>query len=78
MFVVETRQAYIGLLVTNIHESQNSLQVKFYKGKVALDYSKKVVCLVIKKKQEQSINTEHQKMNSASTLVRKIGEYLKQ
>ena len=42
-------------------ESQNRLQVKFYKGKVALEYSKKVVCLVINKKQEQSINKEHLK-----------------
>ena len=41
------------------YESQNILQVKSYKGKVALSYSKKAVCLVIKKKQEQSINTEH-------------------
>ena len=68
----------LGYGVTNIHESQNSLQVKFYKGKVALGYSQKAVCMVIKKKREQSINTEHQEMNSASTLVTKIGEYLKQ
>ena len=40
----------LGYGVTNIHESHNSLQVKFYKGKVALGYSKKVVCLVMKKK----------------------------
>ena len=68
----------LGYGVTNIHESHNNLQVKFYKGKVALSYSEKAVCLVMKKKGEQSINTEHQEMNSASTLVRKIGEYLKQ
>ena len=59
-------------------ESHNYLQVKFYKGKVALGHSKKAVCLVIKKKQEQSISPEHQKINFASTLVRNIGEYLKQ
>ena len=68
----------LGYGVTNIHDSHNSLQVKFYKGKVALGYSIEIVCLVIKKKREQSINTEHQEINSALTLVRNIGEYLKQ
>ena len=43
------------------YESQNCLQVKFYKGKVALDYSQNVVGLVIKKKEWQSINTDHRK-----------------
>ena len=52
--------------------------MKFYKGKVALSYIQKAVCLVINKQQEQSINTEHLNMNYASTLERKIGEYLKQ
>ena len=61
----------MGYGVTNIHESHKSLQVKFYKGKVELDHNKKTVCLVIKKKREESINTEHQEMNSASTLVGK-------
>ena len=53
------------------YESQNYLQVKLYKGKVALGYSQNVVGLVIKKKKWQSLNTEHQEMNSASTLVGK-------
>ena len=35
--------------------------MKFYKGKVALGYSQIIVCLVIKKDPEQSINTEHLK-----------------
>ena len=51
---------------------------KFYKGNIILGYSQNVVCLVIKKKQGQSINTEHQKMNSALTLVINIDEYMKQ
>ena len=63
--------------VTNIHESHKSLQGKFYKVKVAFSYNIKEVCLMTKKIQEQSINTEHQNINSASTLVRNIGEYLK-
>ena len=33
------------------YESQNCLQVKFYKGKVALGYSQNVVGLVIKMKE---------------------------
>ena len=40
----------LGYAVTNIHESHNSLQVKFYKGKVALGYTENVIGLVIKKK----------------------------
>ena len=47
--------------VTNINELKKNLQVKLYKGKVALGYSQIAVCLVIKKEQEQSINTEHLK-----------------
>ena len=49
----------MGYGVTNIHESQNSLQVKFYKGKVVLGYSKNIVGLLIKKKEWHSINTKH-------------------
>ena len=41
----------LGYGVTNIHESQNNLQVKFYKGKVALGYSKNIAGLLIKKKE---------------------------
>ena len=51
----------MGYGVTNIHELHNSLQVKIYKGKVALGYSQIEVCPVIKKEQEQSINIEHLK-----------------
>ena len=50
----------LGYGVTNVHELHNSLQVKIYKGKVALGYNQIVVCLVIKIEQEHSINTEHQ------------------
>ena len=49
----------LGYGVTNIHESQNNLQVKFYKGKVAIGYSHNDVGLVVKKKEWQPINTEH-------------------
>ena len=60
--MVETRKAYIGLWSHKYtYEAQNCLQVKLYKGKVALSYSQKEVCLVIKKEQEQSINVEHLK-----------------
>ena len=51
----------LGYGVTNIHELQNSLQVKIYKGRVTLCYNQIVVFLVIKKEQEQSINTKHLK-----------------
>ena len=44
-----------------IHELQRNLQVKLYKGKVALDYSQIAFCMVIKREQEQSINIEHLK-----------------
>ena len=49
----------MGYKVTNIHESQNCLQVKFYKGKVSLSYIQNYIGLVIKKKEWQSINIEH-------------------
>ena len=37
----------------------NSLQVKIHRGKVSLSYSQIVVCLVIKREHEQSINTKN-------------------
>ena len=37
----------------------NSLQVNIHRRKVALSYSQIVVCLVINREHEQSINTEH-------------------
>ena len=49
----------MGYGVTDIHELHTIFQEKIYKGKVALGYNQIVVCLVIKKEQEQSINTEH-------------------
>ena len=40
----------LGYGVTNIHEIQNNLQVKLYKGKVALGYGHNAIGMVIKKK----------------------------
>ena len=59
-------------------ESQNCLYENFHKGKIILGHSQNAVCMVIKEKQWQSINTEHKKVNSILNLVRNIGEYMKQ
>ena len=41
----------LGYGFTNIHESQNSLQVKFHEGKVAIGYSHNVIGMVINNKE---------------------------
>ena len=45
--------------------------MKLYKGKAVLGYSQIEVCLVIKKEQEQSINTEHLKYEFCINFGRK-------
>ena len=50
---------------------------KLYKGKIVFGHCQNDNCLVIEKRKGPSINTEHEKMNFALILVRKIGDYLK-
>ena len=78
MFVVETRQADNG-----IWSHKYSLIIEQFAGEILQSQGRtwlqcKNSLSGDKEETEQSINTEHQEINSTSTLVRKIGEYLKQ
>ena len=61
-FLLKQGKHTLGYGVTNIFMNHGTICMgKFHKGKIILGQSQNVVCLVINKKQEQSINIKHKR-----------------
>ena len=76
--LVETEHMTIGLWSQDMNiDKQNFCMEVLNRGKVATQSQSKFYYLVKKEEHEQTINTEHCKMNFVLTLEEKFSGYLK-